>query len=148
MAIEIERKFLVKIDSLPKLDNGKKTIQGYFSKDPSVRVSIVGTVGRITVKSSGTLTRKEFEYIIPVKDAEEMLTLCNKTINKIRYKINYGGRAWEIDEFFGNLLGFWMAEVEIESEDAIVELPNWIYKEVTGDERYMNINLIDSEIPL
>lgn len=147
MAIEIERKFLINNNLLPKLENGKKTIQGYFAKDPSVRVSVVGDIGRITVKSSGTLTRKEFEYIIPTKDAEEMLSFCEKVILKTRYKICYCGRTWEVDEFFGHLNGFWMAEVEIESENAVVELPEWIVKEVTGDERYMNINLIDNEIP-
>ena len=106
---------------------------------------IIGEQGYITIKS-GTVghTRSEFEYSIPLEDAEEMLnTLCLKPlIEKIRYKINAGSLVWEVDEFLGENEGLIIAEVELANENQQVDLPNWIEREV-NDKKYFNSYLVE-----
>jgi CYTH domain-containing protein len=71
--------------------------------------------------------------------------LCEKPlIEKSRYKIDFGGFVWEVDEFYGDNQGLIVAEVELESEDQKFEIPGWIGEEVTGDPKYFNSNLINS----
>ena len=106
MAKEIERKFLVKSDSWRQLAQGSVYRQGYIStqKAATVRVRIADNRGYLTIKGrSEKYTRAEFEYVIPVADAQEMLdTLCDRPlIEKVRYKIDWAGLTWEIDEFDG-----------------------------------------------
>jgi len=86
----------------------------------------------------------EYEYDIPENDAKEMLDdLCEKPIiEKNRYKIDFAGFIWEVDEFFGENQGLIVAEVELESEDQRFEKPEWIGDEVTGDPKYFNSNLV------
>jgi len=85
----------------------------------------------------------EFEYEIPLQDAEELLEICEKPlIEKIRYKVQEGGFVWEIDVFFRENQGLIVAEVELESEDQEFPKPDWVREEVTGDPRYFNSNLI------
>ncbi|NNK14314.1 MAG: CYTH domain-containing protein, partial [Desulfofustis sp.] len=88
--------------------------------------------------------RTEFEYEIPVADAKNLLNeLCEQPIiEKKRYKIEYRGFVWEVDEFFGENEGLVVAEIELESEDQTFETPEWVGEEVTGDPRYFNSNLI------
>lgn len=147
MATEIERKFLVKGDQWRKLGKGTVYRQGYLStvKERVVRVRTIDDKGYLTIKGITTgATRLEFEYEIPVKDANQMLDeLCERPlIEKTRYVVEYGGLTWEIDEFAGDNRGLILAEVELSSEDQKVELPDWIGEEVTGDPRYFNSNLI------
>ena len=144
---EIERKFLLKDDSWRSLAKGKKYRQGYLNsvKERIVRVRTIDDKGFLTVKGMVTgATRAEFEYNIPADEAEAMLDdLCeNPLIEKNRYKIEFGGLVWEVDEFIGENQGLTMAEVELESEDQSFEKPAWIGEEVTGDPRYFNSNLI------
>jgi adenylate cyclase len=81
----------------------------------------------------------EFEYEIPIDDALKLLELCKRPIiAKTRYKIPYEGHSWEVDVFEGENEGLVMAEVELQSEDETVVLPEWIGKEVSGDKRYYN----------
>ena len=89
-------------------------------------------------------TRAEYEYEISVSDANEMLdSLCEKPIiEKNRTKIEYKGLIWEVDEFFGENEGLIFAEVELDSEDQDIALPEWIGEEVTGDPKYYNSNLV------
>ena len=147
MAFEIERKFLVNNTDFLKGIEGKKYSQGYIPSrgNPGVRVRIAGNKGFLTLKSDvkGTLVRKEFEYEIPVDDAEEMLELfCTKPlIEKHRYLIEFKGLTWEIDIFEGDNAGLVVAEVELDEENQQVELPEWIDKEVTGDKKYQNSQL-------
>ena len=84
------------------------------------------------------------EYEIPPEDANALLDdLCEKPlIEKNRYKIQYGGFTWEVDEFFGENDGLVVAEIELESEDQSFDKPEWVGEEVTGDVRYFNSNLI------
>lgn len=147
MAKEIERKFLVKSDSWRRLAEGKVYRQGYIStqKEATVRVRIVGNQGYLTIKGpSVKYSRSEFEYPIPVEDAQEMLdTLCESPlIEKIRYRVECGGLIWEIDEFDGVNKGLIIAEVELSDEQQQIELPIWIGKEVSDDPKYFNSNLV------
>jgi adenylate cyclase len=123
-------------------------IQGYISRDKNhtVRVRIVNDRAVITLKGANKGdTRAEFEYPVPVADAEEMLAnLCEPpVIEKYRNIVIFSGNRWEIDEFQGALKGLVMAEIEIPSSDYQYAIPPFIGKNVTNDARYYNSNLID-----
>jgi adenylate cyclase len=149
MGTEIERKFLVRDNTFRSLAQGTRYRQGYLSstKERVVRVRTIDDKGFLTIKGITTgATRAEYEYEIPVKEAEAMLDgLCEKPlIEKDRYKIAHKGLIWEIDEFFGENQGLILAEVELESEDQPYDKPEWITDEVTGDPKYFNSNLIQN----
>ena len=152
MATEIERKFLVDVKKVSALKfSDEETIaQGYLSTEPTVRVRVKNNRGFLTIKSATVgIERKEFEYEIPSIDAEELLELCGaRTLKKIRRKISYGGHVWEVDFFGGRHAGLILAEVELTSSDEVVDLPDWVTREVSGDVRYFNSNLaLTSELP-
>ncbi|MUG91132.1 CYTH domain-containing protein [Scytonema sp. UIC 10036] len=147
MAREIERKFLVKGNSWRNLGEGSVYRQGYIAtqKGATVRVRIVGDRGYLTIKGpTVNYSRAEFEYSIPLEDAREMLdTLCERPlIEKIRYRVEWGGLIWEIDEFDGVNKGLILAEVELSNEKQQIELPIWIGEEVSDNPRYFNSNLV------
>jgi adenylate cyclase len=147
MAKEIERKFLVKADTWRNLAQGSVYRQGYIStqKAATVRVRIADNQGYLTIKGPSIgYSRSEFEYVIPIADAQEMLdTLCDRPfIEKIRYKIAWGGLIWEVDEFEGANKGLILAEVELTDAQQQIELPDWIGKEVSADPKYFNSNLV------
>jgi CYTH domain-containing protein len=147
MTKEIERKFLVKDVAWRSQAQGTRYRQGYLNstKERTVRVRIIDEKGFLTVKGiTRGAARVEYEYEIPVVDAQVMLDeLCEKPlIEKKRYRIKYKGLTWEVDEFFGENQGLIVAEVELESEDQKINKPAWIGQEVTGDARYFNANLI------
>jgi len=146
MALEIERKFLVK-EGAWRNEKGTTYRQGYLNsaKERTVRVRIIDTKGYLTVKGiSRGAVRVEYEYEIPGAEAEAMLNdLCEKPlIEKMRYKIEFKGLVWEVDEFFGENQDLIVAEVELESEDQTFVKPEWVGEEVTGDPKYFNANLI------
>jgi CYTH domain-containing protein len=148
MAQEIERKFLVKNDQWRQYE-GQTTIyrQGYIytQNATTVRVRVAGSQGFLTIKgkTSGK-TRTEFEYSIPLEEAQEMLdNLCDPPlIEKTRTKLKIGNLTWEIDEFTGENEGLILAEVELDDENQEIEIPEWIGEEVTDDPRYYNANLV------
>lgn len=145
MGKEIERKFLLKNDHW-RAGEGTRYRQGYLSteKERTVRVRIIGNKGYLTIKGiSMGATRLEFEYEIPVEDADELLNdLCAKPlIEKNRYQVEYEGSIWEIDEFFGENEGLIIAELELRTEDQAFSKPPWLGKEVTEDPRYFNSSL-------
>lgn len=147
MAIEIERKFLVTGDAWKRAAVGVLYRQGYLSTDKArtVRVRIAGERAFITIKGMAIgIARPEFEYEIPPDDAAAMLDgLCLKPlIEKRRYTLERKGMRWEVDEFLGENLGLVVAEVELDSADQAIELPEWIGLEVTDDARYFNSSLI------
>jgi CYTH domain-containing protein len=147
MGKEIERKFLVKDNSWRGQAPGKRYRQGYLStvKERTVRVRIAGDEGFLTIKGITVgASRSEYEYEIPVADANEMLDkLCERPlIEKTRYRISHAGLVWEVDEFEGENRGLITAEVELKDEHQAVTLPDWIGQEVTGDPRYFNANLV------
>jgi len=148
MGTEIERKFLLKGDEWRNLGKGVHYRQGYLNsaKERTVRVRTINEKGFLTVKGITVgATRVEYEYEIPKDDCNAMLDdLAEKPIiEKSRYKVEYNGLIWEIDEFFGENQGLIVAEVELESEDQKFEKPEWVGEEVTGDPRYFNSNLIN-----
>ena len=147
MGKEIERKFLVEGSAWRKLAKGTHYRQGYLStvKERTVRVRTIDDKGFLTIKGITIgATRAEYEYEIPVGDANAMLdNLCERPfIEKTRYKIEYQGFTWELDEFEGENQGLILAEIELSAEDQNFTLPAWIGEEVTGDPRYFNSNLI------
>ena len=140
--IEIERKFLV-INYNYKLATPQRISQGYICSetDRVVRGRIKGAKAYITIKNATIgFARNEYEYEIPVADAEAMLqnTCQQPIIDKTRYLLEYKGFTWEVDEFHGDNQGLVVAEIELDSKDAIFELPDFVGDEVTGDARYYN----------
>ena len=144
---EIERKFLVSGEAWRETAEGTWYRQGFLSTEPerTVRVRVAGPRGSITVKGKSVGARRaEFEYEIPVADAERMLdTLCQRPlIEKVRYTLAVGPHTWEIDVFEGSNAGLLVAEIELSSEDEAFEKPEWVGDEVTDDPRYFNSNLV------
>ena len=143
MGQEIERKFLVVGDAWRHQAQGEVMCQGYIPTQDArtVRVRRVGDRAYLTLKGPAVgLVRPEFEYPIPVDDAQTILdTLCQPPlIAKTRYRLPLGDILWEIDEFWGDNEGLIMAEVELTHAEQAVDLPDWIGLEVSGDIRYYN----------
>lgn len=158
MGIEIERKFLLKNDGWKSLvTETHKIKQGYLqsgleaSQKSSVRIRISDQKANINVKSVDlTMVRQEFEYAIPLNDAEQMLaTLCGDVVvEKTRYHVPYASHLWEVDIFKGQNAGLQMAEIELNAIDESFEIPDWIGEEVTKDRRYYNIYLLKTPFKL
>jgi adenylate cyclase len=153
MAIEIERKFLLRNESWRALASAQKRIAQAYLNDAaslvagrencSVRVRIMGETANLNIKSRelGAL-RQEFEYAIPLADAEALMALaCNGAIDKIRHLLPIGPHVWEIDEFFGDNQGLIVAEIELTAVDEVFERPDWLGEEVTHLPRYYNLAL-------
>lgn len=146
MKVEIERKFLVETQDWKKLIVEKHSIQqGYLNTDKScnVRVRIMNTMAFLTIKGKRVNTaRPEFEYEIPLNDAESILKLSkNSIIKKTRYTVNHKGQIWEIDQFEGDNQGLVIAEIELKQKDEAISLPNWIGTEISNDDRFYNLSL-------
>jgi adenylate cyclase len=147
MGIEIERKFLVNGDAWRTLADGTVYRQGYLcvERGRTVRVRIAGETAFLTIKGkSSGLSRMEYEYPIPLADADVLLTtLCEQPIiEKKRYKISWQGFVWEVDEFFGDNAGLLVAEIELAAEDQAFNKPPWVGMEVSDDRRYYNSCLV------
>lgn len=147
MAIEIEHKFLPANDEWRQLVSHSVNIQqGYLTSVPtsSIRVRTSGDSAWLNIKSATIGNqRMEYEYPIPLSDAEEMIAeLCKGSlITKTRHFVNHNAHTWEVDEFSGENSGLIVAEIELSKPDEDFSIPNWIGKEVTGDIRYYNNNL-------
>ena len=144
MPTEIERKFLVHGTDW-QTATGQRICQGYLNRDKhrTVRVRMAGEQAFLTIKGISTgATRAEFEYAIPVADAEALLALCDgPLIEKVRHQVEHAGLVWEVDEFLGENAGLVVAEVELDHEDQAITLPPWVSTEVTTDPRYFNASL-------
>ncbi|MBV8465852.1 MAG: CYTH domain-containing protein, partial [Burkholderiales bacterium] len=120
MGTEIERRFHLASDDWRQLAEGEWLKQGYLSVEAArtVRVRVKGTQAWLTLKSQiSTISRHEFEYEIPLADAETIIAaMCPMAIEKKRYRIPIGPHVWEVDEFFGQNAGLVLAEVELASE--------------------------------
>ncbi|WP_323027689.1 CYTH domain-containing protein [Gelidibacter japonicus] len=147
--IEIERKFLVVSDAF-KSEAYRRTriIQAFLNSDKSriVRVRISGDEGFLTIKgepSEDGVSRFEWERQIPKSDAEALLKLCEEDIiDKIRYEVKAGEHIFEVDEFFGSNEGLIVAEVELSHISEVFLKPKWLGKEVTGQSKYFNSQLL------
>jgi adenylate cyclase len=154
MGIEIERKFLLSDDSWRvAAERSERIAQGYLvgaqalrdgTARASVRVRRSGEQAWLNIKSAQLgIERAEFEYPMPLADAEEMLaTLCDGVLEKIRHHVTVDGALFEIDEFFGENAGLVVAEIELTSPDAAFPQPSWLGREVSHLVRYFNVNLI------
>jgi CYTH domain-containing protein len=148
VSVEIERKFLVAHDGWRKVVSRSAKIRDgliAMSNDRKTRVRILD--GRATIAVKGQrrgLARAEFEYEIPVADAEEMLlTMCDdRVLEKTRSYIRHGGLTWEIDVYDGLLEGVVIAEVELDRADREVPLPDWVGREITGDVSYSKVKML------
>ena len=149
MPTEIERKFLLADDSWRESAHASARFrQGYLSTSgrSAIRVRVSPEKSRLTIKSSDSgMVRAEYEYDVPRAHAEEMLdTLCiGSIIEKTRHLIKHGRHTWEVDVFEGDNNGLILAEVELEDSDEVIEHPNWLGREVTGDVRYYNAYLAE-----
>lgn len=155
MGLEIERKFLLRGDAWrAEIERSVRMAQGYLNdlgavesgrQRASVRVRIAGEQAFLNLKSRELgHTRQEFDYEIPVVDAEALLQLCTGgLIDKIRHYVRRGAHLWEIDEFLGDNAGLFVAEIELKSADEAFERPAWISAEVTDAQRYYNLALAE-----
>jgi adenylate cyclase len=146
MAIEIERKFLVKGDwkDIVKDCTHVDFRQGYLSRhNCTVRVRIRNNKGVLTIKGkSKGISRPEYEYDIPHLEADELMQLCEGAIiEKTRYFVIHEGKTWELDVFKGDNEGLVVAELELRSEDEKIVMPGWAGEDVSSDKRYTNSNL-------
>lgn len=154
MGIEIERKFLLGSDDWrDAASRSERIAQGYLvgakalrdgTALASVRVRRIGEHAWLNIKSAQLgIERAEYEYPIPLADAEQMLaTLCDGVLEKIRHHVVVDGVLFEVDEFFGDNAGLVVAEVELPSQDAAFPRPAWLGREVSHLARYYNVNLI------
>lgn len=146
MSVEIEHKYLVKNDNYRAMAESHEDIrQGYLCREPdrTVRVRIRGGRGYVTVKgrNSGS-SRLEFEYQVPLPDAEAMLSLCPPPVlEKTRWLVPFESHVWEVDEFHGDREGLVTAEIELASEGERYAIPGFVGEDVTGNPAYYNSNL-------
>ena len=148
MSQEIERKFLVKGEYKSKAYEQSRIVQGYISsaRGRTVRVRIRDGKGYLTIKGASNVSgtsRYEWEKELSLRVAEELVNLCVPgVIDKTRYLVRSGRHTFEVDEFYGENEGLVVAEVELASEDEAFEKPDFIGREVTGDVRYYNSQLM------
>jgi len=148
MAIEIERKFLLRNDSWrAQADAGQLIRQGYLTASgmASIRVRVTGVAANLNIKSATLgITRQEFEFPIPLADANQLLdTLAEgPLIEKTRYHVRHGEHTWEIDVFAGDNQGLEVAEIELQHAEETFQRPHWLGAEVSDDPRYYNVSLV------
>jgi adenylate cyclase len=147
MGLEIERKFLVDHKKWDQVDKpvGTHYKQGYIlnTREHTVRVRISDKQGFLNLKSRNSqISRNEYEYVIPLEDGIEIFnSFTQNGTEKVRYRIPYQGKLWEVDVFMSENAGLIVAEIELESETEAFEKPEWITTEVTDDGRYTNASL-------
>lgn len=153
MPLEIERKFLVVGDSWRALCSRTEHLKDGLvaaSIDRKVRVRVYGGHATIAIKSKriGNL-RSEFEYEIPVEDAEALLELCGQfKLEKKRHHIDHKGSNWVVDEYEGILDGITIAEIEMDDVNSDVVLPDWVGCEITNDDNYRKIKMLTSRLTI
>ena len=145
MNIEIERKFLIK--ELPSVFEETINIKQYYLSNNKNMVQRLRIFNKETAiisfkEKTSKMSKYEFEYNIPLEDAHKMTSIANVPfIDKKRHIIHIDSLKWEIDEFLGKNKGLIIAEVELKTENQLINIPNWIDKEVTDDQKYYNYNL-------
>ncbi len=147
MAVEIERKFLVSHDGWRREVCRQHQIrQAYLASTnlSTTRVRIIDNCQAVLTVKSGYqgLTRQEFEYAIPCKDAHQLIELrTSGIVEKTRHYVKTAGLTCEMDEFTGANSGLLIAEVELDAEGIDIQLPQWVGEEVTGQKLYHNSQL-------
>ena len=146
MSLEIERRFLIKNDNWKKFITKKIFIeQGYLSKsldDWIIRIRFTGKDFKIAIKKHiRSFTNFEFEYSIPKKDGETIMSNVSRIIKKERFFLEVEKKSWIIDCFKENNYPLEIAEIELASEKEDLSLPSFISKEITGLKHYSNFSL-------
>jgi len=149
MALEIERRFLIKNNNWLDFINKKIFIeQGYLSQsldDWIIRIRFTGKDFKIALKKHiKGFTNFEFEYSIPRRDAETIMSNLSSTIKKERFFLEVEKKSWIIDCFKDNNYPLEIAEIELSNEDEDLLLPSFISKEITGLPHYSNFNLANN----
>lgn len=147
VAREVERKFLVKDEAWRNHVEAAVGIRQFYL------AGMAGRSVRIRIRDNGTATltlkfggygpeRDEYEYTIPLDEAEDMLRFAlGHVIEKTRHNVRYRGRLYEVDVFAGSLAGLILAELETPDDVPTGELPPWLGREVTDDAGYYNASL-------
>ena len=146
MALEIERRFLIKNDNWKEFITKKIFIeQGYLSKsldDWIIRIRFTGKGFKIALKKHiKSFTSFEFEYSIPLSDGERIMSTLKNTIKKERFFVEVGKKSWIIDCFKEKNYPLEIAEIELSKEEEDLSLPSFISKEITGLKHYSNFSL-------
>ena len=146
MTVEIERRFLLADDSWREAASEPLVLQqGYLSveKERTIRVRIIGSQAWLTLKGYiSDMTRSEFEYEIPLAHAQAMMAdMCPFKMEKYRYRVEFKGFVYEIDEYFGDNAPLIVAEIELPSEDTEFPKPSWLDQEITSDGKFTNAYL-------
>ncbi|ABB49219.1 conserved hypothetical protein [Prochlorococcus marinus str. MIT 9312] len=146
MALEIERRFLIKNDNWKEFITKKIFIeQGYLSKsldDWIIRIRFTGKDFKIALKKHiESFTNFEFEYSIPRKDGETIMSNLSNTIKKERFFLEVEKKSWIIDCFKETNYPLEIAEIELSNEEEDFSLPSFISKEITGLKHYSNFRL-------
>lgn len=149
MAMEIERKFLVRGELLPPLQGGRDILQGYLCECPQVRFRIAADGAELTVKQEvETGRRHEFEFFsrrnLSGEEARQLAAMALwPPLRKTRFRIPFGGLVWEVDVYQDENAGLVTADVELPSADCPIDFPPWIDSsaDITGEARYANICL-------
>ena len=149
MALEIERRFLIKNDNWKEFINKKIYIeQGYLSKSLDGwinRIRLTGKNSKIALKKHiKGFTNFEFEYSIPRSDAETIMSNLSNTIKKDRFFLKIAKKSWIIDCFKENNYPLEIAEIELSNEEEDLFLPSFISKEITGLTNYSNFSLANN----
>jgi len=149
MALEIERRFLIKNDNWKQFINKKVYIeQGYFFQSIDgwiIRVRLIGKSSKITLKKHiKSFTNFEFEYSIPQSDGEKIMSNLSNTIKKERFFLEVNKKSWIIDCFKEKNFPLEIAEIELSNEEEDLFLPSFISREITGLTHYSNLNLANN----
>lgn len=148
MGLEIERKFLVINEQWKShVESESQLKQGYLAtqSNATIRVRIAENQAMLNIKGATTgIRRSEYEYEIPLQDAQEMLDNLTEEsiIDKVRYQVRCGDHIWDLDVFHGENKGLIIAEVELSTEDESFVVPEWAGLEVSGDSKYYNASLV------
>jgi len=147
MAEEIERKFLPVSETWrDQVERSRRMVQGYLQRggETAIRVRIAGEQAWLNIKKNiDGVHRLEFEYAIPLADAEQLMAqvALRPVIDKTRHYLTLGPHTWEIDEFHGDNAGLVVAEIELGHADETFQRPDWLGEEVSTDRRYFNSSL-------
>lgn len=141
--MEIERKYLISdipdhLDTYPC----RHIEQGYLNTDPVVRIRRDNDKYELTYKSSGLMSREEYNLPLDKVSYEHLTTkIDGRLIIKKRYMLPLPqGLVIELDIFEGDLAPLKLAEVEFPTEEAANSFipPVWFGKDVTFSGKYHN----------
>lgn len=161
--LEIERKYLIK----PLTEEVKNTAymvkeikQSYLADSENYVVRIrssnefesekdrqIGLCQKsqayLTIKQKiGGIARPEYEFNIPIADAEMLIAQEKTAVEKVRYCIrSVENLTWELDDYKEKNEGLYTGEIELPTVDTEFIHPDYILSEVTDDKKYSNHSL-------